>query len=72
MQTLLLNEAQIAEIRQIHRLEALRSAVYSLASENLDSHITRFVVTVDAEGDTLAAEISWRGADGSPIGGGRL
>jgi chorismate synthase len=72
MQTLHFNEAQIAEIRQIHRLEALRAAVYSLASENLDAHISRLVVTVDSDGDSIGAELLWLSPEGVPMGGGRL
>ena len=67
-----LDETQIAQIRQIHRLEALRSAVYSLASESLDENIHKFVVSVEIEGDTLAAEISYIGAGGVVMSGGRL
>ncbi len=70
--TLPLNEAQIAEIRQIYRLEALRSAVYSLAAENLDAHVSRLTVSCSLVDDELGAEISWADAQGMHISGGRL
>lgn len=66
------DEGQIAQIRQIVRLEALRAAVYSVAAENLDQNITRLVVSCSFEDDSLGAEIQWFGPKDSPIGGGRL
>jgi len=66
------DESQISEVRQIVRLEALRAAVYSLASENLDENITRFSVFCSVEEDSLAAEIQWYGPKGHSVGGGRL
>jgi hypothetical protein len=72
MATLPLNEAQIAEIRQIVRLEAARAAVYSLASESLDENISRVSISVEMDAEGLGASIDWYNPQGVAIGGGRL
>lgn len=63
---------QIDEIRRIVRLEALRASVFSAASESLDDHIPRMVVSIDLEGETLAASIAYHDASGLVISGGSL
>lgn len=67
------NDAQVAEIRRIVRLEALRSAVLSVASESLDDSITSMVVSVDLdETGTLGATISFSDRTGHVVTGGSL
>lgn len=66
-----LDQKQIVEIRQIVRLECLRSAVVSVASESLDDKVQGFKVSCDCFGETLSADITWLGAGGVEIGGGR-
>lgn len=63
---------QIDEIRRIVRLEALRAAVFSVASESLDAHHCQMVVDVTLEGETLAATIQYVDAAGNVITGGSL
>lgn len=72
MHALPLSETQIAEIRQIFRLEAARAAVYSLASENLDENVRRVSISCELEGDSFGASIDWYDSKGVAIGGGLL
>lgn len=60
------------EIRRTIRLEALRAAVFSCASESLDEHIPRLVVAVELVGDLLSASISYQDATGAHMAGGSL
>lgn len=62
----------IDEVRRIVRLESLRAAVFSCASESLDEHVVRLVVAIALEGDTLAATIEYQDASGSVVLGGSL
>jgi hypothetical protein len=68
----MLDASQIDEIRRITRLEALRAAVFSVASESLDFHIPRLVVVVAFDGESFDASISYTDAQGSVISGGSL
>lgn len=63
---------QIDEIRRVVRLEALRAAVFSVASESLDEHHCRMVVSVSLDGETLEASIQYVDASGSVVSGGSL
>ena len=63
---------QIDEIRRIVRLEALRSAMFSVASESLDEHVPRLVVAIALSGETLDASIQYTDAAGHVISGGSL
>ena len=63
---------QIDEVRRIVRLEALRAAVLSVASESLDAHHCQLVVDVTLEDDTLAATIQYVDSSGNVISGGSL
>ena len=63
---------QIDEVRRIVRLEALRAAVLSVASESLDEHHCQLVVDVTLEGETLAATIQYVDSSGNVISGGNL
>ena len=68
----MLNAETIDEVRRIVRLEALRAAVFSVASESLDEHITSFVVAVDLHGETLGASFQYRDSSGVVMAGGTL
>jgi hypothetical protein len=68
----MLNAEQLDEIRRIVRLEALRAAVFSTASESLDEHVPRLVVDIELSGEVLAASISYFDASGVMVGGGTL
>jgi len=63
------NDLQIAEIRRVCRLEALRSAVFSVASESLDDQITAMYVTCELEGDTLGARVEFSTSSGAVVMG---
>jgi len=63
---------QIDEIRRIVRLEALRAAVFSVASESLDEYLPRLVVAIALDGETLDASIQYLDAAGHVISGGSL
>lgn len=63
---------QIDEIRRIVRLEALRAAVFSVASESLDEHLPRLVVVISLDGETLDATIQYQDASGHVVSGGSL
>jgi hypothetical protein len=68
----MLDAQLVDEIRRVVRLEALRSAAFSYASESLDEHITRMVVAVELQGESLEATICHFDASGVMIGGGTL
>jgi len=68
----MLDAVQIDEIRRLVRLEALRAAVFSVASESLDQHTPCLVVSIAIEGETLAATIEFLGPDRSVVMGGTL
>jgi len=68
----MLDASQIDEIRRLVRLEALRSAVFSVASESLDQYHTAMVVSCSLEGDSLEASIQFRDAMGNVLLGGSL
>jgi len=68
----MLDAATLDEVRRIVRLEALRAAVLSHASESLDVHIPRLVVVVELEGEALAATIRYHYASGAVAAGGSL
>lgn len=68
----MLDAATLDEVRRVVRLEALRAAVLSHASESLDVHIPRLVVVVELEGDTLGASLQYRDAAGEVVSGGSL
>jgi len=63
---------EIDEVRGIVRLEALRSAVFSVASESLDDNITRLVVDISLVGDSLAASFHYSDSSGDVVMGGAL
>ncbi len=63
---------EIDEVRGIVRLEALRSAVFSVASESLDDNITRLVVDISLVGDSLAASFHYSDSSGDVVMGGVL
>lgn len=67
-----MNAAQIDEVRRIVRLEALRAAVFSVASESLDSDNPRLSVDISLDGETLAASFHYRDAAGNVTMGGSL
>lgn len=68
----MLSADQLDEIRRVVRLEALRAAVFSHASESLDNHISRLVVDIELEGETLTASIQYRDSFGNLVSGGSL
>jgi len=68
----MLTAEMIDEIRRVVRLEALRAAVFSVASESLDDHITRLVVAVALHGETLEATIQYCDESGNVVSGGSL
>ena len=68
----MLTAESVDEVRRIVRLEALRAAVFSCASESLDEHIQRLVVAISLEGETLAATIEYQDASGLAVMGGAL
>jgi len=68
----MLDAVQIDEIRRLVRLEALRAAVFSVASESLDNHTPKLVVSIFLDGDVLAATLDFLGADGQVVMGGTL
>lgn len=63
---------QIDEIRRIVRLESLRSAVFSVASESLDVNTPALRVDIALEGDSLAASFYFLDASGGMVSGGSL
>jgi hypothetical protein len=68
----MLDAAQIHEIRKLVRLEALRAAVFSVASESLDGNTPRLVVSVDLDDESLSASIQFCSASGHVVMGGTL
>jgi len=68
----MLDAKQIDEIRRVVRLEGLRSAVFSVASESLDENASRLVVVVTLDEDGFAASISYTDSKGNVISGGSL
>jgi hypothetical protein len=68
----MLDANQIDEIRRICRLEGLRSAVLSVASESLDYNTPRLDVSVSLEDDELIAVFSYSDGQGHVIAGGNL
>jgi hypothetical protein len=68
----MLTVEQIDEVRRIARLEALRAAVLSVASESLDEHTPRMVVVCSINGDQVEASIQYQDEGGFPMSGGAL
>jgi len=68
----MLTAEHIHEIRAVVRLEALRAAVLSHASESLDDQIPQLVVTVSLAGDTMDATIEYRDPTGHVVSGASL
>jgi hypothetical protein len=68
----MLKAEQIDEVRRICRLESLRSAVLSVASESLDHNTPRLDVSVSLEADELVAVFSYSDGHGHVIAGGNL
>jgi hypothetical protein len=68
----MLTAEQLDEIRRIVRLEALRAAVFSTASESLDEYVPRLVVDIELAGENLAASITYFDASGNMTAGGTL
>ncbi len=62
----------VDEIRRIVRLEALRSAVFSLASESLDEQTPCFTVEVHLDDLEFSASFAFRDSSGNLIAGGSL
>lgn len=62
----------IHEVRAIVRLEALRAAVLSHASESLDDQIPQLVVTVSLGADSMDATIEYRDPTGHAVSGASL
>lgn len=67
-----MTDAEIAEVRGIVRLEALRASVFSVASESLDSNTPRLRVLVDLENDSFAASFEYLDRAGRCVTGGAL
>jgi len=65
-------DVQVQEIRRIARLEALRAAVFSLASESLDAQTPQVRVCVSLVEDELVATINFHDAAGHAVMGGVL
>jgi len=65
-------DVQVQEIRRIARLEALRAAVFSLASESLDTQTPQLRVVVSLRDDDLVATINYHDAAGHAVMGGTL
>lgn len=63
---------QIDEIRRVVRLEALRAAVLSVASESLDESHCTLRVEVTLEDDSLVATVEYVDYFGKVISGGSL
>jgi len=68
----MLNAETIDEVRRVVRLEALRAAVFSVASESLDEHLPRLVVAIEIQGEILEASIQYQDAAGNVVSGGSL
>ncbi len=64
--------AQIDEVRSIARLEALRAAAFSVASESLDGEAVTFTVTMHIEGDELEGSIALSDRVGRVLSAGPL
>lgn len=68
----MLEANHIDEIRRICRLEALRSAVLSVASESLDINTPQLVVRVSLDSDQLVATFGFCDPEGFVVAGGDL
>lgn len=67
-----LTALQLDQVRALVRLESLRAAAYSVASQALDDHVTSLVLTVCLDGDALAASIAYHDQTGFVVSGGDL
>jgi len=67
-----MSPAQIDEIRRVVRLENLRAAVFSVASESLDDQNPRLTVEIALDGDVLAASFHYSDQAGNFTIGGAL
>lgn len=62
----------IHEIRGIVRLEALRAAIFSCASESLDSQTCELVARVKLQHDCLEASFEYCDSNQNVLAGGTL
>jgi len=67
-----LSDLQIEQVRAIARLEALRAAALSVASEAFDDHIVSVTVTMALEGESIVGTIVYFDARGHTVTGGDL
>ena len=71
-ESFMLTSEQINEVRTLARLEALRSSVFSVASESLDDQTPRIVVTCTWSDDAFDAFYQFQDSKGITVTGGAL
>jgi hypothetical protein len=68
----MLTSEQIDQVRRVARLEALRAAVLSVASESLDDQIPTIRITCSVDFEGLVAGYEFLDSKGIAIMGGAL